>query len=110
MKPLLRNDILGLPTFAPSIDIYDLGDALSLRADLPGVRQDDVDVVVDDRILSIIARSSLKSDPKFVPIHEEFRASHFFRSFILTDEVRADGIEAHLENGVLTIRLPKRAA
>lgn len=108
MNTLLRNDSGNLPIFSPAVDIRDRGNDISLRADLPGVRREDVDVVVEQHVLSIVAKSSLAADPKFVPVHEEFKPSHFFRSFILAEEVDTDGIEADFDNGVLTVHLPKR--
>lgn len=110
MNPLLHKDLRRLPTFAPPIDIRDRGDSLTIQADLPGVGREDVDIVVDHQVLSILARCSMEADSKFVAVHEEFRPSHFFRSFILTEELETDGIRADLENGVLTVWLPKRGA
>lgn len=83
-------------------------DGLVLRADLPGVSKESLELVIEDNILKIFARSAtdLPADAKVV--HHEFRMGDFYRSFILSDEVDPDNIKAELEDGVLTLRLPKR--
>jgi len=90
---------------APPVDIYETADALAVVADLPGVGKDDVDIRVEDNILTIKGKTSYGGPPNAV--HSEFGLLDFFRQFQLTDEVDQDKISAEIRNGVLTIRLPK---
>lgn len=92
----------------PPVDIQETPEGLILKADLPGVTKDALELVVEDNILKIFGRSTAESPANFQPVHHEFRIGDFYRSFILGDEVDADAIKAELEDGVLTLRLPKR--
>lgn len=92
----------------PAVDIYETPEGLTLRADLPGVTKDTLELLVEDNILKIFGRSTLAMEPESTPVHHEFRMGDFYRSFILGDEVDSDGIRAELADGVLTLHLPKR--
>lgn len=93
--------------FTPPIDIYESGDDLVLRADLPGVKLDSVDVQVQDNRLTIFGRVG-----DFLPqgarvLHQEFQVGDYLRSFILSDQVDHSRIVARLNNGLLEVVLPK---
>lgn len=93
--------------FTPPIDIYESGDDLVLRADLPGVKLDSVDVQVQDNRLTIFGRVT-----DFLPqgartLHQEFQVGDYLRSFILSDQVDHSRIVARLNNGLLEVVLPK---
>lgn len=92
----------------PAVDIYDTAEGLVLRADLPGVTKESLELVIEDNILKIFARSATDLPAESTPVHHEFRMGDFYRSFILSDEVDTNTIKAELEDGVLTLRLPKR--
>jgi HSP20 family protein len=96
------------PVCQPGVDILETDAGLLLRADLPGVTKETLDLVIEDNVLKIFGRSvvSLPDDAK--PTHHEFRMGDFYRSFILGDEIDTENIKAELENGVLSLRLPKR--
>src|SRR5690606_39698597 len=72
-----------------------------VRAELPGIGREDIKVAVVDDTLTVEAARKLKGDDK----EESFLVS---RSVSLPDSVRSEGITATLENGVLTVTLPKR--
>lgn len=90
---------------APPVDIYETDDAIVVIADLPGVEKDDVDVRVEDDILTIKGKAAY-SPPADV-LRREFSLDGYFRQFELSDEVNQDKITAEAKNGVLTITLPK---
>lgn len=92
----------------PPVDIYEEPDGLVLRADLPGVTKDSLDLVIEDNVLKIFGRASTTFDPEARGVHHEFRMGDFYRSFIFGEEVDPDNIRAELEDGVLTLRLPRR--
>ena len=90
---------------APPVDIFETEDALTVIADLPGVSKDDVDIRVEDDILTIKGKSDYKRPQSM--ILEEFDLHGYFRQFQLSDEVDQSKITAETKNGVLTITLPK---
>jgi HSP20 family molecular chaperone IbpA len=96
------------PVCQPNVDIHESELGLVLRADLPGVTKETLDLVVEENILKIFGRSVTTLEDEAQRVHHEFRMGDFYRSFILGDEIDADNIKAELENGVLTLKLPKR--
>jgi len=89
----------------PPVDIYETDSALTVIADLPGVRKEDVDIRVDKNILTI--RGKTKYKPPKDLIRGEFGLLDFFRQFQLSDEVDQTKISAESKNGVLALTLPK---
>jgi HSP20 family protein len=90
---------------APPVDIFETEDAIVVIADLPGVGKDDVDIRVDDGILTIKGKANYS--PPADLLREEFSLDGYFRQFQLSDEVDQEKISAETKNGVLTIHLPK---
>lgn len=90
---------------SPAVDIYETEDALTLVADMPGVVKDQLEIDVDQGILSITAAT--ENGIKGEGLYREFRPSGYYRQFKLLEEFDAAKAEAELKNGVLTLRLPK---
>ena len=95
-------------SWLPSVDVYDAKEEVVLKADLPGVAPEDVAVELDENVLTI--RGERKSD--YRPDEERFYrverpTGSFERSIALPTGVRADGIQAAFEEGILTVRVPK---
>ena len=90
---------------APPVDIYETAEGLTVIADLPGVSKDDVDVRVDDSILTI--RGKVKHIAPGDQIYTEYSLLNFFRQFQLGEEMAQEKISADLKNGTLIISLPK---
>ena len=95
--------------FNPPIDIYETPDGLVLYADLPGVTADGLDLQVQDNRLTLFGRVQQKDQAPVGMIHQEYHVGDFLRSFILSDEVDHDQIQAKLSNGVLRVDLPRAA-
>jgi HSP20 family protein len=89
----------------PPVDIYENPEGLVLLADLPGVAPGDLDVRLEDNILTIQAKA--KHGISAEPIYREFELFNFFRQFELSDQVDQGKITARLSHGVLTLELPK---
>lgn len=94
-------------TLTPLIDIHEGPDGLILEADLPGTTERDVQVQLEENVLTLHARVSSPVPEGARPLHEEYRQGDFSRSFILSDEVERGKIGAELKNGVLRLTLPK---
>jgi len=90
---------------APPVDIYEENDTLKVVADLPGVDKDCVGIQVYDNILTIQGKPAHKASGN--PVYGEFELVNFFRQFELSEAVDSERISANLENGVLTLTLPK---
>lgn len=89
----------------PPVDIFEKDDNLVVVADLAGVDKDNVDVRVDNNILTIQATVQRRTEGNGV--YSEFALLDYFRQFQLSDRVAQEKIQAELKNGVLTLTLPK---
>jgi len=92
--------------FTPVIDIYNTEDGLVLRADLPGVCVERLDLQIEDNKLTLFGRVQENLPEGARPLHREYQVGDFYRSFILSDEVAYDRIAAKMNAGVLEITLP----
>jgi HSP20 family molecular chaperone IbpA len=89
----------------PPVDIYETAEGLVLLADLPGVLPSDLEVRLEDNILTIQGKA--KHAVTGEPIYREFELVNFFRQFELSDQVDQEHIAARLNQGVLILELPK---
>lgn len=97
-----------LRRWIPAMDLVEEGDHYVLRADLPGVPEDDVNIEVEDNVLTISGeRKSEQEDRKEGYYRVERAVGKFSRSLTLPEGVDPDRIEAQFEDGVLTVRIPK---
>lgn len=104
--PALAADQL---VFTPPIDIFETPDGLVLQADLPGVTSDTLELQVQDNKLTLFGRVDALVPEQAKVIHQEYGVGHYFRSFILSDDVDHERIVAKLTNGVLEVVLPRAA-
>jgi HSP20 family molecular chaperone IbpA len=96
------------PTSVPAADIIERPDALLVILDVPGAEPDTLDVSLDQRVLSISARTSKTAPQGYTPIYTESRAGTYERKFVVSDGIDGDRIDAVLKDGVLRITLPKQ--
>ena len=89
----------------PPVDIYELPEGLVVTADMPGVAQENLDVRVDNHVLTI--RGHARHQAPSEPVYREYEMVNYFRQFELSDKVDVGKIAAELKHGVLTLRLPK---
>jgi len=95
--------------WGPAVDIYETGDRIVLRADLPGVEQGEIEIRVDDNTLVLKGERKPPADMKPENIHRAERPhGPFLRSFSLPQNVDQAAIRATHKNGVLELTLPKR--
>ncbi|MFO1020647.1 MAG: Hsp20/alpha crystallin family protein [Planctomycetales bacterium] len=107
LPPPLTQAPLEHAVFTPPIDIYESGDDLVLRADVPGVKLESVDVQVQDNRLTIFGRVGSLIPENAHVLHQEFEVGDYLRSFILSDQVDHSRIVARLNQGLLEVVLPK---
>ena len=97
-------------SWVPPVDIYQNGDhELVLKAEVPDMTRDDIDITVDNGTLTIKGEKKLATDVKEEQFHRiERRYGTFSRSFSLPQTVDHSKVSAEYKNGVLTVRLPLR--
>jgi len=95
-------------TLTPPVDIFENADGLVVVADLPGADKKDLDVRVENDVLTIKAKSNgvIPAEPQY----REYELLSFFRQFQLSDTVDQEQIKAELKHGVLIVNLPKKEA
>ncbi|GMU80276.1 MAG: hypothetical protein AMXMBFR47_01470 [Planctomycetota bacterium] len=101
----LGDDRRDMPTYLPKADIIETRDEFFVRVDVPGARPDDIDVNLDRGILTVHARVTPREHSG--QLYREFGIGDFRRSFQIGDGIDAASINAEVEHGVLTLRLPK---
>jgi HSP20 family protein len=98
-----------LTTWAPAVDIYENEHELVVKADLPDVDSKDLDIRVENNILSIRGERKFEkkvNEDNYLRVERAYGS--FSRSFSLANTVNPDGIKADYQNGVLTLNIPKR--
>ncbi len=92
----------------PAIDVYETADDVVVKANLPGLRSDDVQISVTSGVLTLHGEVREENEPKQATYHLlERRTGVFERSVMLPVDVITDKAKADFEHGVLTITLPK---
>lgn len=90
----------------PAVDIFETQDSVVLLADMPGVTDKSIDVTVERDELTIVGHVEPNSAAG-VRRYSEYTPLSFRRSFVLSGDMRRDGIEGRMQNGVLRLTLPK---
>lgn len=97
------------PVLSPPVDICETQDGITLMADMPGVSRDGLNLRVDGNTLVIEGEARLDLPEGIQPLYADVRATRYRRSFGLSSELDAGNIDASFANGVLTLRISKRA-
>lgn len=104
-----EDDLMNRGTWTPAVDIYEVDGTLMLKAELPDMRREDIDVSVENNTLTIRGERTLDNDVKQENFHRIERSyGSFVRQFSLPATVDAGKIAAEYKNGVLTLKLPVR--
>lgn len=93
--------------YVPKVDIYSEDDGIVLLVDMPGVDENELDINLEKRILTINGYVSADEPEGFDLTYSEYNVGDYQRSFTLPDEIDVDNIEASISNGVLKISLRK---
>ena len=109
-SPVAEDSLMTSGTWAPPVDIYQNGDQeLVLKAELPDMTREQIDITVDNGTLTIKGEKTLTPDVKEEQFHRiERRYGTFSRSFSLPQTVDPNKVSADYKQGVLTVRLPLR--
>ncbi len=94
--------------WVPAVDILEEKDRFVLRADVPGVAPDDIDVSMDAGVLTVSGERHAEERSEEAGVQRIERASgRFFRRFTLPETADAEGITAKCRNGILEVSIPK---
>ena len=97
--------------YLPAVDVVEDEGSYLVSADLPGLKPEDVNITVENNVLTVSGERSLENKTEHQGYHRiERRYGSFKRSFSLPEGVDIDRIEALVEHGTLTVRIPKPAA
>ena len=97
-------------TLAPPVDIFEDDHGITVQAEMPGVSKDRLNVQADRNSLLIEGDAVIDMPPQMEALYADVQATKYRRSFVLSGElVETERIEATLKDGVLTVRIPKRA-
>ena len=108
-SPVLGESEVSTRTWAPPVDIYENGDNLVLKAELPGINPDDVEIRVEDNTLYLKGERKFEKEVKEQSYHRVERSyGAFTRTFSLPNSVDADKVTANYKDGVLTLTMPKK--
>ena len=95
--------------YVPHTDVYETEEALTVVMEMPGVDRKDLEVELKDDVLRVEGRIDFAKYEGMEPVYTEYNVGHWTRSFALSDRVDRERIGAQLEDGVLTLTLPKTA-
>jgi HSP20 family protein len=105
------NESLAAGNFVPAVDVYEDHQKLVLKLEVPGIKQEDLDIRVENQTLTVRGERKLEAEEKEENFHRiERRYGTFVRSFTLPLSIDTDSVSAKYENGVLSIGLAKKEA
>ena len=100
---------IGRGAWAPSVDIYENKDQIVLEAELPGMKQEEFDLSIENNVITLRGERKFEKTDETDNYHRVERSyGSFTRSFTLPQTVSAEGAIAEYNNGVLRVTLPKR--
>jgi len=94
--------------FWPRVDIEESAEAYTIKAELPGVEKEELNIEVNNNVLTLSGEKREEKNGEGITIHrKELFAGSFQRSFSLPEQVDTDAISANFRNGVVAITIPK---
>ena len=97
-------------TYTPNVNILETKDGLEITADLPGAGENDVNVTLENDVLSIEAQITSEAMNGYKLSYREYRVGDYRRAFTINEAIDGSKIEAKMKDGVLHIVLPKAEA
>jgi len=93
--------------FIPNADIFETEETLTVVMEMPGVEKKDLDVALENDVLRVEGKIDFAKYEGMEPVYTEYNVGHYTRSFTLSNKIDQAGISAQLDDGVLTLTLPK---
>ena len=105
-----QEELMTSGTFVPAVDVYEDEHAITLKLEVPGIEEKDIDVQLENNTLTVRGERKFEKEEKEENFHRiERRYGAFARSFTLPNTVDAGKVAASYDSGILKIRLAKRA-
>ena len=105
-----ESESLTMGNFVPAVDVYEDSGKVMLKLEIPGVKQQDIDIRVENQVLTVKGERKLEAEEKEENFHRmERRYGSFVRSFTLPQTVDTEAVTASYDAGVLTVSLAKKA-
>jgi HSP20 family protein len=106
-----NSDTVTAASFVPAVDVYEDTGKVVLKLELPGIKEEDVDVRVENQTLTVRGERKLEAEEKQENFHRIERSyGSFFRSFSLPNTVDTENVAASYNAGVLKLELKKKAS
>ena len=99
----------GVVTMVPPADVFEDAEGITLQLDMPGVSKDRLNVQANKNALVIEGTAQIEMPREMQALYADVRSTQYRRSFVLSDELETEKTDAALKDGVLTVRIPKRA-
>lgn len=98
-----------IPTraFVPITDIFETDQALTVIMEMPGVDRGNVDVRIENDVLTVEGRIDFSKYDGLQPLYTEYNVGNYARSFRISSKIEQDRISAELQDGIMTLILPK---
>ena len=93
--------------FIPAADIFETDEALTVIMEMPGVEKKNVNIALENDLLRVEGQIDFSNYQGMDPVYTEYNVGHYARRFTLSGKVDRDNISAQLDDGVLTLTLPK---
>jgi HSP20 family molecular chaperone IbpA len=93
--------------FVPYADIFETEDALTVTMEIPGVEKKNLNVALENGVLRIDGAIEFTKYEGMEPVYTEYNVGHYTRSFTLSNKIDQERISAQLDDGLLTLTLPK---
>ena len=93
--------------YIPYADIHETEDALTVVMEMPGVEKKNVNIALENDVLRVDGQVDFTKYEGMEPVYTEYNVGHYTRSFALSNKIDQERINAQLDDGVLTLTLPK---
>jgi HSP20 family protein len=104
-----QEQTMPMRAFLPTTDIYETEDALTVVLEMPGVDRNNIEVNLENGVLTVEGKINFGKYEGLQPIYSEYNIGPYRRSFRLSSRVDQDNIRAELRDGVVSLVLPKAA-
>ena len=93
--------------YVPAADIFETEEALTVIMEMPGVEKKNVNVALENDVVRVEGQIDFAHYQGMEPVYTEYNIGHYARGFTLSSKIDRDNISAQLDDGVLTLTLPK---
>lgn len=95
--------------FLPAVDIFETDEAVTVLAEMPGVEKSGVDINLEDDVLTLKGKRESDVGKDEAVLLKEYESGSYLRRFTVSESIDQEKIEASMQDGILTLKLPKVA-